>query len=165
MLGYHGKCPVQESHCDVLQAEPGPVGSLTELCLHAAPGHLTSGRKAGHLCGLRSSGMQLCQVTRLPLRPTTAYQGGQGMSKGQGGVRDRTEEPCPWRGHAAPGAPAGARAEGLTCTPRGSVAGPGPGPRVACATRAAARSGREAGAAPPENRAAGAGHQGAGARA
>lgn len=51
LLGYHGKCPVQESHCDVLQAEPGPVGSLTELCLHAAPGHLTSARLVAVLLG------------------------------------------------------------------------------------------------------------------
>lgn len=46
--------------------------------------------------------------------------------------------------------------------PHGSDAGPGPRPQAACATTAAARSGREAGTAPSQNRAAGSGHQGAG---
>jgi hypothetical protein len=49
LLGYHGECPVQESHCDILQAEPGPLGSSAQLCLNAVPGHVPSRRKAEHL--------------------------------------------------------------------------------------------------------------------
>lgn len=85
-----------------------------------------------------------------------ASQSGQGMSRGQGRARDSTEEP--WSSLEKGRAPG----KGLTCTPHGSAPGRGPGPQAACATWAAGRSGKETGAAPSENGAAGSGHQGAG---
>ena len=65
------------------------------------------------------------------------------------------------KGHRAQ-PPAVALGKGLTCMPRGSAPGRGPGPQAAGATWEVGRSGKETGAAPSENGAAGSGHQGAG---
>lgn len=88
MLGDRGKCPVQESHGDVLQAEPGPAGSLTELCLHAVPGHFTSGRKAEHVWEWGSSAVLSHRVAAqtYDLRPRVAKgcaRGGAGPGEGE----------------------------------------------------------------------------------
>lgn len=93
--------------------------------------------------------------------PLPTSQSGQGMSKQRGRARLNTRISSLERGHYIR-APAGGLAEGLTCMPCGSAPGPGPGPQAVCATRAPARSGREVGATPLENGAAGLGRQGAG---
>lgn len=130
------------------------MGSLAELCLHAVPGHRTSGGKAEHLWAL---GSMVCGCVKPqgcnsdPQPPTTVAKGG---ARGRGERLNRAALSLE-KGR-------GALAEGLTCTPGGSAAGPGPGPRTAGATLAPARCGTAAGLAPSENGAAGSAHRGAG---